>query len=237
MQRYDINPLYGYLTTVAGKDKTDWLFNLYKVGTSKMWNGATVFWQIDVSGNVRAGKIMGYDAKTGHRVKQPFNQVSWVHSVRKIPDFHMRQCLFGEHLLAYASSMARTVAIVESEKTALIAALFIPDLVWLATGGMHGCFNSEAMQVLRGRDVILFPDLKATDEWRCKVQMLQSVCKSATCSGLLEKLATDEQRRQGLDIADFLLMEDTPQMILAKMIQRNPALQLLIDELDLALVE
>ena len=103
--------------------------------------------------------------------------------------------------------------------------------------GMHGCFNSEAMQVLRGRDVILFPDLKATDEWRCKVQMLQSVCKSATCSGLLEKMATDEQRRQGLDIADFLLMEDTPQMILAKMIQRNPALQLLIDELDLALVE
>ena len=157
--------------------------------------------------------------------------------MRKIPDFHMRQCLFGEHLLAYASSMARTVAIVESEKTALIAALFIPDLVWLATGGMHGCFNSEAMQVLRGRDVILFPDLKATDEWRCKVQMLQSVCKSATCSGLLEKMATDEQRRQGLDIADFLLMEDTPQMILAKMIQRNPALQLLIDELDLALVE
>ena len=50
-------------------------------------------------------------------------------------------------------------------------------------------------------------------------------------------MATDEQRRQGLDIADFLLMEDTPQMILAKMIQRNPALQLLIDELDLALVE
>ena len=237
MQRFDINPLYRYLATVAGKEETDRLFNLYKVGTSKMWNGAVVFWQIDRDGNVRAGKIMGYDATTGHRIKEPFNQVSWVHSIRKIPDFHMRQCLFGEHLLAYASSMARTVAIVESEKTALIAALFIPDLVWLATGGMHGCFNSEAMQVLRGRDVILFPDLKATDEWRCKVQMLQSVCKSATCSGLLEKMATDEQRRQGLDIADFLLMEDTPQMILAKMIQRNPALQLLIDELDLALVE
>ncbi|EKC65381.1 hypothetical protein LEA_10355, partial [human gut metagenome] len=30
------------------------------------------------------------------------------------------------------------------------------------------------------------------------------------------------QRSQGLDIADFLLMEDTPQMILAKMIERNP---------------
>lgn len=237
MQRFDINPLYRYLTTVAGREKTERLFNLYKVGTSKMWNGATVFWQIDAKGNVRAGKIMGYDTKTGHRVKQPFNQVSWVHSVRKIPDFHMRQCLFGEHLLADVSSMARTVAIVESEKTALVAALFIPDFVWLATGGMHGCFNREAMQVLKGRDVVLFPDLKATNEWRRKVQMLQSICKSATCSNLLEKMATDGQREAGLDIADFLLMEDTPQMILTRMIQRNPALQLLIDELDLALVE
>lgn len=79
---------------------------------------------------------------------------------------------------------------------------------------MHGCFNSEAMQVLQGREVILFPDLKATDEWRRKLPMLQSVCRRATCSDLLEKMANDEQRSQGLDIADFLLMEDTPQMIL-----------------------
>ena len=77
----------------------------------------------------------------------------------------MRQCLFGEHLLAYASSMARTVAIVESEKTALIAALFIPDLVWLATGGMHGCFNSEAMQVLR---IVLWTFLQ-TPEARLRI--------------------------------------------------------------------
>lgn len=237
MQRFDINPLYRYLVTVASKEKTDRLFNLYKVGTSKMWNGATVFWQIDAKGNVRAGKIMGYDTKTGHRVKQPFNQVSWVHSVRKIPDFHMRQCLFGEHLLADVSSMARTVAIVESEKTALVAALFIPDFVWLATGGMHGCFNCEAMQVLKGRDVVLFPDLKATDEWKRKVKMLQPICKSATCSGLLEEMATDEQREAGLDIADFLLMEDTPQMILARMIELNPALQTFINTFELELVD
>lgn len=237
MQRFDINPLYRYFVTVAGREKTDWLFNLYKVGTSKMWNGATVFWQIDVSGNVRAGKIMGYDAKTGHRIKQPFNQVSWVHSVRKMPDFHMKQCLFGEHLLSDTSIPASTVAIVESEKTALVAALFISDFVWLATGGMHGSFNSEAMQVLQGHEVILFPDLRATEEWQRKVPMLQSICRRVTCSDLLEKIATDRQREAGLDIADFLLMEDTPQMVLARMVERNPALQLLIDELDLALVE
>lgn len=237
MQRFDINPLYRYLVTVAGKEKTDRLFNLYKVGTSRMWDGATVFWQIDINGNVRAGKIMGYDAKTGHRIKHPFNQVSWVHSVKKVQYFHMKQCLFGEHLLADASSSAKTVAIVESEKTTLVAALFIPDFIWLATGGMYGCFNRDAMQVLQGREVVLFPDLKATEEWRRKVPMLQSVCKRATCSDLLEKMATDEQREAGLDTADFLLMEDTPQMVLQKMIERNPALQTLIDTFDLELVD
>lgn len=238
MQRFDINPLYQHLTNVTGKEKTDQLFELYKVGTtSKIWNEATVFWQINRDGNVRTGKIMGYDAKTEHRIKKPFNQINWGHSVRKIPDFHMKQCLFGEHLLADASSSARTVVIVESEKTALVAILFIPDLIWIATGGMFGCFNGEAMQVLRGRKVVIFLDLKATNEWRRKVQILQSICKSAICSDLLENMATDELQEAGLDIADFLLMEDTPQMILQKMIQRNPVLQLLIDELNLALME
>lgn len=135
MQRFDINPLYLYLTKVAGTEKTDRLFNLYKVGTSKTWNGATVFWQIDVHGNVRAGKIMGYDSETGHRIKEPFSQVSWVHSVKKFPYFHMKQCLFGEHLLSSNSTRqsTKTIAIVESEKTALITALFIPDFIWLDT--------------------------------------------------------------------------------------------------------
>jgi len=149
----------------------------------------------------------------------------------------MKQCLFGEHLLSETSIPASTVAIVESEKTALIAALFIPDFVWLATGGMHGSFNSKAMQVLCGREVILFPDLKATEEWKRKTAMLHSICKRVTCSDLLEKMATDRQREAGLDIADFLLMEDTPQMVLARMVERNPALHTLIDTFDLELVD
>ena len=239
MRRYDINPLYRYFTKVAGKEDTDRLFRLYRVGTSRMWNGAAVFWQTDRDGNVRAGKIMGYDAATGHRIKEPFNQVSWVHSVRKLPDFRMKQCLFGEHLLSDTSATMSTkpVAVVESEKTALVAALFIPDFIWLATGGMHGCFNSETMQVLGGREVVLFPDLKATEEWRQRLPMLESFCRHATCSDMLERIATDAQREAGLDIADFLLMEDTPQMILQQMIERNPALQSLIDTFGLELVD
>lgn len=239
MRRYDINPLYRYFTKVMGKEDTDRLFRLYRVGTSRMWGGATVFWQTDRDGNVRAGKIMGYDAATGHRIKEPFNQVSWVHSVRKVPDFRMKQCLFGEHLLSDTSAAmsAKPVAVVESEKTALVAALFIPDFIWLATGGMHGCFNSETMQVLGGREVVLFPDLKATEEWRQRLPMLESFCRRATCSDMLERIATGAQREAGLDIADFLLMEDTPQMILQQMIERNPVLRSLIDAFGLELID
>lgn len=239
MHRYDINPLHRYFIRVMSKKDADRLFRLYRVGTSRMWGGATVFWQIDRNGNVRAGKIMGYDAATGHRIKEPFNQVSWVHSVRKLPDFRMKQCLFGEHLLSDTSATMSTkpVAVVESEKTALVAALFIPDFIWLATGGMHGRFNSETMQVLGGREVVLFPDLKATEEWRQRLPMLESFCRRATCSDMLERIATGAQREAGLDIADFLLMEDTPQMILQQMIKRNPALQSLIDTFGLELVD
>ena len=238
MRRYDINPLHRYFIRVMSKKDADRLFRLYRVGTSRMWGGATVFWQIDRNGNVRAGKIMGYDAATGHRIKEPFNQVSWVHSVRKLPNFRMKQCLFGEHLLSDTSATmsAKPVAVVESEKTALVAALFIPDFIWLATGGMHGRFNSETIQVLGGREVVLFPDLKATDDWR-RLPMLGSFCWRATCPDIQGGIATGGQSEAGLDIADFLLREDTPQMILQQMIKRNPVLQTFIDTFRLELVD
>ena len=69
------------------------------------------------------------------------------------------------------------------------------------------------------------------------VSMLRPICCSVSVSSVLEDVATDEQRKQGLDIADFLLMKDTPQMILQRMIDKNPVLQKLIDELDLVLVD
>ena len=233
---YSVNPLYRYISTVFGKEETERLFALYKVGTSKKWGGSTIFWQIDVNGNVRTGKIMKYDDKTGHRIKEPHSLVTWVHSELKLPDFTLRQCFFGEHLLTDKTT-TKTVAIVESEKTAIIAARFMSDFVWLATGGMNGCFNKDAVEVLSGREVVLVPDLGATDKWKSKLPLLQSICKQVLVSNILEDNATDEQKVNGLDIADFLLMTETPQMALQRLIKQHPPLQHLIDSLGLVLVE
>lgn len=206
---YPINPLYRWMSVVMGEEGARELFLLYNVGTSKAWGGSAVFWQVDVNGNVRAGKVMGYDPKTGHRVKEPDPQVAWVHSLKKI-NLDLKQCLFGEHLLGVGDP-EQQVIIVESEKSALIGAWKMPDYVWLATGGIQ---MLRPTQALSGRDVMLIPDLGAEDTWRAKMEQLRPVCKSVTLSDCLSKIATDEQRQQGLDIADFILMEPTATMVI-----------------------
>ena len=70
-----------------------------------------------------------------------------------------------------------------------------------------------------------------------KAQLLSSICSKVVFSDKLEQCATDEQREKGLDIADFLLMADTPMMTLQKMIRRCPGLQTLVDQFQLELVE
>ena len=235
LTNYPMNPLYIYLSGVLGKDETSRIFQLYHVGTSKKWGCSTVYWQIDWQGNVRTGKIMLYDRTTGHRIKEPRSYVSWVHTELNLQEYHLKQCFFGEHLLS--KNPTQSVAIVESEKSALIAAHYMPDFIWLATGGMHGCFKADAVNALKGRSVMLCPDLGAKDVWKTKLDLLSPICTKAILSDSLEQYATDEQRKSGLDIADFLLMTDTPAMILQKMRKRNPNLQTLIDCLHLELVD
>lgn len=95
------------------------------VGTSKYWEGATVFWQMDYQNRVRTGKIMLYNPATGKRIKEPYNHVTWVHSILHKEDYNLKQCFFGEHLLPEDKS--RPVALVESEKTAIIASYYLPN--------------------------------------------------------------------------------------------------------------
>jgi len=201
--KYEKNNLYLFLSDNLGKEITDRLMNRYKVGTSNHWDGATVFWQVDANNNARAGKVMLYDRQTGHRMKRPFNHVTWAHTLLKMQDYNLRQCLFGEHLLRAEKN--KTVAIVESEKTAITASAYLPQYLWLATGGKNGCFNERSMAVLRGRNVIVFPDLGATEDWRKKMETFRKLGIRASIFDYLESVATDNDKAEGYDIADYLL--------------------------------
>ena len=95
-----------------------------------------IWWQIDRDGVTRTGKVMKYLAN-GHRDKSDNFPVTWAHKHPKLKHLfkgeELKQCLFGEHLLAKYPD--KPVALVESEKTAVIMSRIYPDILWLATGG------------------------------------------------------------------------------------------------------
>ena len=155
----------------------------------------------------RGGKIIPYNPETGHRIKDDhFPPVMRVHTNLKAahllpPEWRLTQCLFGEHLLQ--DKVNANVALVESEKTAVICSLLLPEYIWLATGGKSQ-FNDRLM-VLKGRKVTAFPDIDGYDEWRKKAKSYPML--DITISDILERNATPEQRERQVDIADLLLEE------------------------------
>jgi hypothetical protein len=217
LKEYEANCFVSFLINHFGTDIAGQLVSKYFVGSSKHWEGANVFWQIDIAGKIRDGKIMLYSPTTGKRVKEPYQHINWVHNAIKSPNFILQQCLFGEHLL---KGNSKPVAIVESEKTAIIASYFYPQFVWLAAGSKDG-LNPEKWNVLKGRTVELYPDLAAFEKWKTKAQELSKIAK-VTVSEYLEQIATEAERKEGLDLADYLLKLDLKQHPPAEPKQSTP---------------
>ncbi|MDR1644782.1 MAG: DUF6371 domain-containing protein [Tannerellaceae bacterium] len=198
LQGYETNALVRYLCRIVGDEAAKKTIGKYFIGTSK--NGGTVFWQIDGYGKIHTGKIIMY-GKDGHRRKDVMPPVQWVHSLLKLQDFTLSQCFFGEHLL---KDTAKPIAIVESEKTAVIASCYLPAFTWLACGGSEG-LSPDKCKYLKGREVILYPDSGMYDKWNFKASQLRAICKSVSVSNLIEEQATEVERGAGFDLADYLI--------------------------------
>lgn len=199
--KYESNKFVQYLLQLFDDSTVSELIQKYHIGTSKHWPGSTVFWQIDQQGNIRTGKVMQYD-NTGHRVKEPYNKITWVHSLIT-DEYNLDQCLYGEHLI---TDEDQPVAIVESEKTAIIASVYFPKYTWLASGAKHN-LKPEKCGCLMGKRVTLFPDVGAFQEWQQKENELSYFCNINT-SKLLENLADPEAQAEGYDLADYLVHFD-----------------------------
>ena len=169
LSHYETNNFVKFLITKFGQELTEQKCKEYLIGTSKHWNGATIFWQRDVELNYRTGKIMLYNEHTGKRIAGKYGaMINWVHKAIKQPDFNLKQCLFGEHLI---NNTEKPIAIVESEKNAIIASIYYPELCWLATGSKSN-LSIDRCQCLKGKKAFLFPDYGAFADWSAKASQL-----------------------------------------------------------------
>jgi hypothetical protein len=224
------------------------LLEEYRLGATR--DGAVIFWQIDRNDKVRTGKVMQYNPEDGHRIKGELTSaVNWIHSILKkqqvLPEeWQLSQCLFGEHLLK--SNPDKVVVLVESEKSAVIGSAIFPGYVWLAAGGKSQ-MREEKLRALTGRTVLLFPDADGYAEWKQRAGSM-TFCR-AIVSDIIERNVTPKQRADHIDIADWIIYQIQEgklmctanhlveaEKILQQMIEKNPVLQKLIDDLDLVLV-
>jgi len=223
MKGYDQSHFAEYIIDLFGKEKGSTLLLKYFIGRSKLHEAkANIFWRIDVSQNVRTGKIMGYNPNTGKRNKDVLP--TWVHALKDnnknflFPDFNYEMCFFGEHLLKEFPE--KPTAICESEKTAIIASFFMPQFNWLATGGANGCKWREysVYKVLKNKQVILFPDFgfynRKTEktcyqEWKERADVIMDKIEcEITVSTVLENSIPEAERINDFDLVDMLVKRD-----------------------------
>lgn len=180
------NALLCYLRNTYGNIKTDAIKKMYYIGTSK--DKGTIFWNINSNKQVQKAKVSYYNrnGKRTNRFKVPYKNIDGYYS-----------CLFGEHLLQLEENIGKPIVLVESEKTALVSAIHLPEYVWLGYGGING-LTDDKLNVLKGKKIIIVPDMseKAVSIMNKKIAHLHTI-------GIVAKIwdmtngKTDEQLKIG----------------------------------------
>ena len=202
----------------------------YQLGTilKGYMSGAITFPFIDESNSIRAIQAKKFD-KSNHTII-----TSFLHSIveqnlkdsgRQIPEWLKSYnkndskvtCLFGAHLLPKYPK--NPVALVEAPKSAIIGTLYYgfpekPDrLLWLAVYNLSS-LSIEKCRVLKGRTVILFPDLSkegtAFQLWSEKAKTMEKQLPGTRfiVNNLLEQKASIKAKSKGYDLADYLIQYD-----------------------------
>lgn len=217
------NPFIQYLLNLF-PDCEDEILEVSQKYLIGFFNDLTCFWQIDRRGSIRKGKLLRYDARSGkrqtiYRFKQKDDESGeeeeiqintyWAHRILQKrgemkQDANLKNCFFGEHLLE--AEPARTVCVAEAEKTAVLGALCFPEFVWLATGAQTH-LTPERMEVLIGRNVILYPDGDAYALWQEKAVIAQGIGINARVSSFIDRIATEDEKKNGFDLADYIHRE------------------------------
>lgn len=157
------------------------------------------FPSIDNAGNVHAIKIIPYPLTDHHRIKdaQPDKaELYWIKPEQNPGSY------FGTHLLTLRP--AAPVAVVESEKSAIIGALFAPQYVWIAVQSKTEFKPGHKLEALVGRTLHIFPDTDGMMLWREQIAALTSAGYVMILRDEVMKLFPAESK---LDIADVIIWE------------------------------
>lgn len=210
---YYKNSFVKHLSNLFDELTVSRLISIYHLGTSDgRWPGACVFWFIDIAGRIHAGQVKLFNA-AGHTDSyenegEKKKCTTWIHAILKrklspLPSWLSQyneqekkvSCLFGEHLIKTSS---KPCAVVEAPATAIVASAYLPQYTWLAAGSLS-YLNAQRCEVLKGKKVVLFPDLNGYESWKVIADDL-----GFECSNLLEENASDEDKAKGLDLRDYL---------------------------------
>lgn len=192
------NNFIQYLKKIFSEHEIKNVILKYCIGTSNYWNGATIFWQINNFEKVNTGKVMLFDIENGKRVKKPYSHINWMHKVLKLQTFEIQQCLFGLHLINEHNT--KIIGLVESEKTAVIMSMFLPNYIWLATGSKTN-FKYELLKPIKEYQVLAFPDKSEYEDWNKRTIELNQLGFKINCSKIIEKLNVEN----GYDLADYYI--------------------------------
>lgn len=221
------NLLYNVPYTFDIKDVTK-VVEMYLLGT--VANGyldtAVTFPFFDIKKNLRYVQIRKFNSENKGIATNTLSSLlikDYQAKNKELPkwlDDYERQdkkmtCLFGEHLLH--DFQKNPVLLFESPKTSIIATLYFglpyskkdeTTPICLAVGS-KGNFTKDRLNVLSNRNTTVYADLsidsKTILEWQNKTKMFGFNFNFDT---YLESIATENDKLNGLDYADFLLDSD-----------------------------
>ena len=182
------NVFFQYLVKTFGGERAMELQSKYNIGTAK--HGGTIFWQQDLLGRFRTGKVMYY-RDNGKRDKA---RHSWFTHSKIKPDFNFRQCFFGLHLV----SKDHPVALCESEKTAVLMSVYMPEFTWVASGGSE-MLNIQRLNELPRLDKV-FADGGQFEKWEMKTRGF--IVRQMDMS--VDKAIREGSLQEGSDILDLI---------------------------------
>lgn len=203
------NPLCQCLMRLFHPEAVKWVTEEYRLGCYTLSGDKeyTVFPNIDVEGRVCNLKVQPYetDPSSPQFAHSPKNSSYWLAAIwkrqGKLPangQYHT-QGLFGAHLLPLYP--ARTVALVESSKNAIVGALENPQMVWVATGNKSS-LQRKYLEPLSGRDVVVIPDCDAVNDWTKTISGMKDLA-NFTVSDFCQRMAPEGDSK--FDVADYIL--------------------------------